>query len=79
MLTNKRLTIVAETFVDDVKIASYGAILDLDDMDLSFTNRYIDKGACKVHKDIVREDNRAFEDFAYMVQDQLMASKESED
>lgn len=79
MLTNKRLTIVAETFVDDVKIASYGAILDLDDMDLSFTNQYIDKGACKVHKDIIREDNRAFEDFAYMVQDQLMASKESED
>lgn len=79
MLTNKRLTIVAETVVDDVKIASYGAILDLDGMDLSLTNRYIDKEACKIHKDIVREDNRVFEDFAYMIQDQLMASKESED
>ena len=79
MLTNKRLTIVAETVVDDVKIASYGAVLNLDDMDLSLTNRYIDKEACKIHKDIVREDNKVFEDFAYMVQDQLVASKESED
>lgn len=79
MLTNERLTIVAETVLDDVKIASYGAVLNLDNMDLSLTNRYIDKEACKMHKDVVREDNRAFEDLAYMIQDQLMASKESED
>ena len=43
MLTNERLTIVAETVLDDVKIASYGAVLNLDNMDLSLTNRYIDK------------------------------------
>lgn len=80
MLTNKRLTIVAETVIDDVKIASYGAVLDLEDMDLSLTSRYIDKSACKVHKDIVRRDNQDFEDYAYAVQDKLMPPevKESE-
>lgn len=71
MLSNKRLTIVAETVLDDVKIASYGAILNLDDMDLSLTSRQIDKEACKHNKEIVRADQAEFEDYAYMVQDQL--------
>ena len=71
MLNNKRLTIVAESILDGVKIASYGAILDLDTMDLSLTNRQIDKEACKLNKEIVRADQAEFEDYAYMVQDQL--------
>ena len=71
MLSNKRLTIVAETIVDGEKIASYGAILNLDDMDLSFTSRYINKEACKIHKETVRADSNAFEDYAYAVQDKL--------
>ena len=73
MLSNKRLTIVAETVVDEVKIASYGAILNLESMDLSMTTRYIDKDACKEHKDIVRADQAEFEDYAYSVQDMLKA------
>ena len=71
MLNNKRLTIVAETVLDDEKIASYGAILNLDTMELSLTNRHIDKEACKLNKELVRADQAEFEDYAYMVQDQL--------
>lgn len=71
MLNNTRLTIVAETVLDDEKIASYGAILNLDTMELSLTNRYIDKEACKLNKELVRADQAEFEDYAYMVQDQL--------
>ena len=67
MLTNERLTIVAETVVDDVKIASYGAVLNLDDMDLSLTNPDIDKEACKLPTAVVRDDNRALEALAYSV------------
>lgn len=70
-LNNKRLTIVAESIVDDKKIASYGAILDLNNMDLSLTNRHINKEACKIHKDVVRADQAEFEDYAYMLQDSL--------
>lgn len=71
MLNNKRLTIVSDSTIDDVKIASYGAILDLETMDLSLTTRYIDKYACKIHKDAIRADQAEFEDYAYSVQDKL--------
>lgn len=75
MLSNKRLTILADTVVDNAKIASYVAVLDLEDMDLSLSSRHIDNNACKVHKDIVRKDNKDFEDYAYALQDKLMASE----
>lgn len=75
MLNNKRITIVAETLLDGEKIASYGAILNLDDMDLSLTSRQIDKEACKFNKEIVRADQAEFEDYAYMIQDLLSAKQ----
>lgn len=71
MLNNKRLTIVAETVLDDEKIASYGAILNLDTMELSLTSRHVDEEACKLNKELVRADRAEFEDYAYMIQDQL--------
>lgn len=71
MLNNQRITIVADTVVDDVKIASYGAILNMDTGELSLTNRNNDNHACKIYKDTVREDRTKFEDFAYMLQDSL--------
>lgn len=71
ILTNKRITIVAETIVDEVKIASYGAILNMDNGELSLTSRHIDEAACKEHRDIVRAERAEFEDFAYMLQDKL--------
>ena len=71
MLTNNRITIVADTVVDDVKIASFGAILNVETMELSLTTRHIDKEACKIHRDIVRCNQREFEDYAYNLQDML--------
>lgn len=69
MLNNKRITIVADTVVDEAKIATYGAILNAETGDLSLTARNIDNDACRTHKDIVRADRAEFEDFAYMLQD----------
>jgi hypothetical protein len=71
MLTNKRMTLVSDVVVDDVKIASFGAIIDLDTNDISLTSRHIDKDACKVHRDVVRADQKEFEDYAYSVQDMV--------
>lgn len=73
MLNNRRITIVADTVVDDVKIASYGAILDTATGRLSLTNRNIEDEACKTFKDTVRADRIEFEDFAYALQDTVMA------
>lgn len=79
MLTNKRLTIVSDTVIDDVKIASFGAILNLDTMELHMTSRHIDRDACKTYKDVVRADQAEFEDYAYSVQDMLKSDVEQVD
>lgn len=76
MLNNKRMTIIADTIVDDAKIATYGAILDLITGELSLTTRNIDNDACKTYKDVVRADRAEFEDFAYMLQDTIVPKAE---
>lgn len=78
MLNNKKITIVADSNVDDVKIATFGAVLDINNMELSMTGRYIDKDACKSYRDIVRVDQAAFEDYAYSLQDTLRGIEEAE-
>ena len=78
MLNNKKITIVADSNVDDVKIATFGAVLDINNMELSMTGRYIDKDACKSYRDIVRADQAAFEDYAYSLQDILRGVDEAE-
>jgi hypothetical protein len=77
-LSNNRLTIVADTVVDDVRIATYGAIMNLENLSMSLTARKLDEHACKVYRDVVRADQAAFEDFAYEVQEQVMAIKGTE-
>ena len=79
MLNNKRMTIVADTVVDEVKIATYGATLDIMTGELFLTSRNVDNEACKVNKDIVRSDRAEFEDFAYMLQDMVKPAVESEE
>lgn len=76
MLGNKRITIVADTVIDDVKVATYGAILDMTTGELAMTNRNVDNHACKIYKDVVRADRAEFEDFAYNLQDTLMTVAE---
>lgn len=75
MLANKRVAILGDTVVNDAKIASYGATLNIETGELSLTSRNIDAEACKIHKNIVRADRAEFEDYAYMVQDALVPSK----
>ena len=71
MLNGTRLTIIADSVVNDIRIATFGAVLNLDDMELSLTSRHIDKELCKINRDIVRKDQADFEDYAYDLQDRL--------
>lgn len=71
MLINKKITMLCDSTLDDIKIASFGAVLNTDTMDLTMTSRYINKDLCKLHRDLVRSDQAEFEDFAYTVQDAL--------
>ena len=71
MLNGTRLTIVADSVVNDIRIATFGAVLNLEDMELSLTSRHIDKDLCKSTRDVVRKDQADFEDYAYDLQDRL--------
>lgn len=73
MPENMRLTVSADTIVEGEKIATFGALMNLQTMEVTMTARYIDKEACKEHRDIVRADQAGFEDFVYWVQDKLKA------
>lgn len=70
-MLSKKIIITGNTVVDEVEIASYSAVLNTNDMDLSLISRYVDKEACKIHKDVVRADQAEFEDYAYYLQDML--------
>ena len=71
MLSNHKVTITADTFIDDVKIANHNAMLNMTTNDLIMNTRYIDKEACKINRDVVRDDQKDFEDFVYSLQDTL--------
>ncbi len=71
MLSNKKLSIAADTIVNDVKICSFGAVLDLTTGEMNIFERRGDAEAIKENRDTVREDRAEFEDFAYSVQDDV--------
>lgn len=77
MLDNRRVSIVSDCTVDGEKIATFGAVLNLNDMELAMTGRFINKDACKAYRDIVRDDQASFEDYAYMLQDTLRGVDEA--
>ena len=73
MMDNKRITIMADTVVNEEKIATYGAILNMETGELSLSYRNINNEACKEHRNVVRDDRAEFEDLAYKLQDMLKA------
>lgn len=71
MLSNMRMTFVANTVVNEEVIANFVAVLNMDNLELAFSERHVDKEACKAFRDIVRGDRRDFEDHVYSIQDHL--------
>jgi hypothetical protein len=73
MLAKKKITIVGESVVNDAKIASFGAVIDVDADTMNFYHKHTDPEACKTHRNVVRADQATFEDFAYYVQEEVKA------
>ena len=65
MLSNKRITITADSIVNEAKIATHSAILTLDQEEMSLTSRYLDKDACETNETTIKADQQAFEDYVY--------------
>ena len=73
MLTTKKITLETKCVADGAEIASFRAVFDAENPgDVSFYPFQMDKEACKTHRKIVREDQAAFEDYAYGLQETLI-------
>lgn len=77
MLTNtKKITIEAKCVVDGAEIAGFRAVFDSENQKkMSFLPWQINAEACKEHRKIVRQDQAEFEDYAYAVQEEILAKK----
>lgn len=76
MIQGKTISITARTIVNEVEIAKHGAVINIDENDISFYTTQVDKDACKEHRSILREDVAEFEDFVYSIQDQVQPKSE---
>ena len=66
-LSNKRVTITAETLIDGTRAASYTALLDLTNRKITLNVVHADEN----HKDATRADQEKFEAKAYPILDQI--------
>ena len=76
MLSTMKITIEAKTMVEGVAISGHRAVID--GKDITFLPYQIDKEACKVHRKVIREDQAAFEDYAYEKQEELFGTEKGE-
>lgn len=65
MLTKHKVTVAADTIVNDSVIATHAAIITVDTGKVQFGHRHVNEAACEEFRDIVRSDRAEFEDFAY--------------
>lgn len=70
-LSNKKITVMADTVVGLAKIASYSATVGTDTTEINTTTRYIDADTCESNMETIKDDRTAFEAFAFSVQDYL--------
>ena len=63
--------------VNGAEIKGFRAVIDTDnDNRLTLSPYDIDAAACKEHRKVVRADQAAFEDYAYEVQEAVIAAAE---
>ena len=71
-----KITIEAKSKAEDKELMGFRAVIDINDPEnMGFYDWTIDKDACKEFRAIVRADQAAFEDYAYEVQDKVIAGK----
>lgn len=75
MLTkSKKITIEGRSVIDGVQVAGFVASIDsTDPSQMTLSSYQIDKVAYKANRVTARADEAAFEDYAYEVQDAMIA------
>lgn len=67
-LNNKKLTIAADTIINDTKVVSFGAVMDLATGTMKLFEQRGSDDLMRENRDVIREDRAEFEDFAWAVQ-----------
>lgn len=70
MLTERKITIEEKTVVNGKPIALHRAVIEGEK--ILFLPHQIDAEACKSERKILREDQAAFEDSAYLAQEKIL-------
>lgn len=69
-----RVFIEGKSAIDGVDVASFSASVSSNNPNnIVFSTRQLDQAACKEHRVEVRADEAAFSDYAYSVQDKMLA------
>ena len=75
MLTDNKIIMQSKLVIDEKDVCTFLATINVDDNDISFNHRQIDKALCKEHRETVRKDLAAFEDMAYQIQESVMGDE----
>ena len=67
-LGNKKISVMADTTVDSVKVATYSATVNVDTTEVTVTTRYTSSDAYEAHKAVIEKDRDEFVVFAMDVQ-----------
>ena len=71
-----KITIEAKSTAGEVELMGFRAIIDVNDPEnMTLHDWPINKDACKEYRANVRADKAAFEDYAYEIQDKIIAEK----
>lgn len=77
--TTKKITINGKSIIDNVEVCGYQAQIDESDpTNMSLSDWQINKELYKANRVECRADLAEFEDYAYTIQDELIAAFEAE-
>ena len=72
---NEKIIITGESIIDGVSVEGYQAQIDsTNPYDISFSSWHNNKALYKINRVACREDQAAFEDYAYSRQDEMIAN-----
>ena len=78
--TSQKTTIKGESVIDGAVVSVFTASIDSEDPNqITFSSTQINKAAYKENRVAVRADEAAFEDYAYSLQDEMLAGNTAED
>lgn len=75
MILNQKIIVEAKTIVDEKPVMGFRALIETDNPnEVTMLPWQINKELCKEYREIVREDQKEFEEYVYRLQEQILAN-----